>query len=714
MKFWDRISKLLEDLPNEDRQFIENTWSAFGKLSVQLWADAVNVMASISPNDIPIYDIRYWQKFVKDGTWDVPTGVYSIPKLQDLVFAEMITEYVEGTDYNITGVDPNRVITWIASEPASGYAWAETVLYYNGYLDTKQCYDLRFNGINTAGYTPIHAHHLARALNYAYRSTDTEFALKAGITAILGLPFTYVAGTIKSKSTADGNHTVVITDMSGLDTDIVVDETLCALSDFPDIGTTMSEFEPLIADAIKVGKNTSQSFIPKIDTTYPTDGDMELTGTTHWTAINSGVLSKNTTDEYEGDKCLKVIANVIGRGVKPAANQTVVAGDEYVYEFYIKSRTDYESVVRVDVKDISNTALITSVWFGDTNYEHGFIRFTAPAGCVLVNIEFTTIEAGTFFLDNLDLFEVKELTSYAADKTANSIKASYTIPASSRAGTKDLVFSAADHIYGASGNYVQWEIEYSGLNQALSSEISGSGTSGDPYIYKVITGTEADQSSNDAIVAFVNSDSNALTIIEASTSGSDNTADTFDSGPTSLIGGVDAKISTYEAVFYEIGDTIDVKNFTRGTKETKKVTGVASGSAPYSKILNLDGDLFAEYISPETGTSTSVGVGYLTDTSKSWATNEHQGDVLIDSADDSFKINSSDSDTVYVTGTPASGAYRIVKDHVGVIFGERAADHADIITIYNRWDTTYNQGNVDAYIINIGDQGHKLEFKDVS
>jgi hypothetical protein len=777
MNFWDRISKLLEDLPEEDRKFTENAWSAFSKLAVQLWADTVNAMASISPEDIPIYDIRYWQKVEKDSTWDVPTGVYRIPKLQDLIFAEIITEYVEGTDYNLTGgalvwvsydtgtstsvgdgfltdtgknwaineyqdytledsastlfaivsnTDDTLIVVGtpatgaykINREPVDGSGWAEQVFYYNGYLDTKLGYDLRFNGINTAGYTPIHAHHLARALNYAYRSSDTEFALKVGITAILGLPFAYTAGTIKSKSTAGGNHTVVITDGSGVDHDIVIDSGLCDLADLPDVGATVLEYEPLIALAIKVGKNTSQAYLPKVDSTYPTDGDMELVGTANWTAISSGVVTKNTSEQYEGARCLKTVAAVVGRGVKPAANQTVVAGNEYLYEFYAKSLTSSGAVVGANVWDVTNNKIITSEWFGDESYEHGYIRFVAPeldpSDCISVNIEFIAINTGTFFVDNLDLFEVKELTNYAADKTANSVKASYTIPAASRAGSADLIFSASDHIYGVNGNYVEWEIEYSSNNQALSSEISGSGTSGDHYIYKIITGTEADQSSNDAIVAFVNSDPNALRIIAASTSAPNSDPDAFDSGPTALAGGLDATISTYEAVFYEIGDTIDVRNFTNGTKETKKITGVASGSAPYSKILSLDGDLFAVYVSPETGTSTDTGSGYLEDTGKTWATNEHQGDVLIDSADDSFTINTSDTDTVYVTGTPASGAYRITKDHVGVCFGERATDYADVVKIYNRWITTFDQDNVDAYVANIGDLGHTLVFEDLS
>ena len=707
MSFWNRISRLLDDLPEEDRKFTEYSWESFTKIASQIWFDTQNAMASISPDNIPVYDIRYWQKF--EDPWTVPTGVYSIPKLQDYVFGEIITEYVEGTDYNIVA----GTIVWVGAAPTDGYAWAEQVFYYNGYLDTKQGYDLRFIGINTAGYTPIHAHHLARALNYAYRSTDTNLALEVGITAILGLPFAYVAGIIKSKSTASGNHTVVITDSSDVDHDIVIDSTLCALSDLPDVGTNVVEFEPLL-DAVKVGQTKSQAFLPKIDTTYPTDGDMEAVGVANWTAINGAVLSKDTSEEYAGTQCLKVVTDAIGEGFKPALNKAVTAGDEYVFEFYIKRKSTDDTIVRANVWNVTGGSAITSEWFGDDEYEHGYLRFTIPAGCLNVRIEFLSETLGTFYVDDLDLYQVKELSYYAVDKTANGIKASHTILAAGRAGSQDLVFSAADRIYGTNGNNVHLVIVAAGADQALSSTITGTGTSGDPYIYTLTTGNQNGQSSNDEIVAFVNSDPNALQIIVASSVADDTTDPTYSLTETSLAGGLDAKISTYEAVFYEIGDTIDVSNFTRGTKETRKITGVASGSSPYSKILSLDGDLYAEYISPEAGTSSSVGAGFLADNTKTWTTNEHQGDVLIDSADASFKVISNNVDTLTVSGTPTGGAYRIVKDHVGVIFGERPADYSTVVTIYNRWITTYNQDNVDAYIFNIGDRGHLLAFKDLS
>jgi hypothetical protein len=68
---------------------------------------------------------------------------------------------------------------------------------------------------------------------------------------------------------------------------------------------------------------------------------------------------------------------------------------------------------------------------------------------------------------------------------------------------------------------------------------------------------------------------------------------------------------------------------------------------------------YTEITVVETGTSTSVGSGFLEDTNKSWFADEVRSLTLIDSAVTSFAVNSNDSDTVYVTGTPASGAYKL-------------------------------------------------------
>ena len=64
----------------------------------------------------------------------------------------------------------------------------------------------------------------------------------------------------------------------------------------------------------------------------------------------------------------------------------------------------------------------------------------------------------------------------------------------------------------------------------------------------------------------------------------------------------------------------------------------------------------------ESGTSTSVGSGYLTDTTKNWTQNQFKIGtwVLIDSSITEFSIDSNNENTIYVTGTPAAGKYYVM------------------------------------------------------
>jgi len=76
-------------------------------------------------------------------------------------------------------------------------------------------------------------------------------------------------------------------------------------------------------------------------------------------------------------------------------------------------------------------------------------------------------------------------------------------------------------------------------------------------------------------------------------------------------------------------------------------------------ITGAGGTLRTQLPVADSGTSTSVGSGFLTDTSKSWITDEHDGAYLKDSAGVYYEITSNTDDTVSISGTPASGAYSI-------------------------------------------------------
>lgn len=98
---------------------------------------------------------------------------------------------------------------------------------------------------------------------------------------------------------------------------------------------------------------------------------------------------------------------------------------------------------------------------------------------------------------------------------------------------------------------------------------------------------------------------------------------------------------------FQTGATLSGRGFWRSTD-----------GATWQKTASLEA---ATVIS---GTATSVGLNFLTDTSKTWVVNAYQSGAgvawwLIDSAGTIFLISSNTKDTLTVVGTPAAGAYRL-------------------------------------------------------
>jgi hypothetical protein len=60
-----------------------------------------------------------------------------------------------------------------------------------------------------------------------------------------------------------------------------------------------------------------------------------------------------------------------------------------------------------------------------------------------------------------------------------------------------------------------------------------------------------------------------------------------------------------------------------------------------------------------TGSSTSVGENFLTDTSKSWYTDECKNLTLTDAVSSTFTVTENDGNTLTVVGTPAAGSYTL-------------------------------------------------------
>lgn len=110
------------------------------------------------------------------------------------------------------------------------------------------------------------------------------------------------------------------------------------------------------------------------------------------------------------------------------------------------------------------------------------------------------------------------------------------------------------------------------------------------------------------------------------------------------------------------GDDDDFPRFGRLRIEDERID--------YTKVRYEDED-------SGTGTGSS---GQLYDSGKSWDTDEWEGYCLTDSGSNLFVIESNTEDTLYVTGTPASGAYTIKPCFSGCTRGaggSDAATHAD-------------------------------------
>ena len=97
-----------------------------------------------------------------------------------------------------------------------------------------------------------------------------------------------------------------------------------------------------------------------------------------------------------------------------------------------------------------------------------------------------------------------------------------------------------------------------------------------------------------------------------------------------------------------------------------QIAGVKGGDSDYANLVFREnsylGGRYCRFVSAESGTSTSVSVGALTDTSKAWATNQWVGYTLTDSNSVQFAITANIASALTVTGgsgTPKSGGYKI-------------------------------------------------------
>ena len=177
-----------------------------------------------------------------------------------------------------------------------------------------------------------------------------------------------------------------------------------------------------------------------------------------------------------------------------------------------------------DTVDLSTTILLPGVFSGtalDTSTTYYVVR--ARAGTLGLSLTL----GGSPILVSSPGFGVSTMV----DATPTS---------GSRTGPAALTFTAnLQNFPGTQGENIYVSISYNvaGYETAISSILAGNGTVSDPYHYLIYTGPGF--SSTDAIVAFVNGDTNAVGILAASQDVVDNNEDVQSWALHQLDGGVD-------------------------------------------------------------------------------------------------------------------------------------------------------------------------------
>lgn len=91
------------------------------------------------------------------------------------------------------------------------------------------------------------------------------------------------------------------------------------------------------------------------------------------------------------------------------------------------------------------------------------------------------------------------------------------------------------------------------------------------------------------------------------------------------------------------------------TVEKSRLTN--GGDATASRIFGFKSKTYSNINRIFSGTSTGVGVNYLTDSTQNWFTNECKNLILVDSGANEFTVTENTSNTLTVSGTPLSGSY---------------------------------------------------------
>jgi hypothetical protein len=115
--------------------------------------------------------------------------------------------------------------------------------------------------------------------------------------------------------------------------------------------------------------------------------------------------------------------------------------------------------------------------------------------------------------------------------------------------------------------------------------------------------------------------------------------------------------------------------------------------ATADKSFGFVSKTYASITTIETGTSTSVGLNFLADTSKTWFTDQCKNLTLTDSDATTFTVTANTSNTLTVAGTPTAGAYALTDDDPTVVVSFASyLDSTNGGTGYTKLEVSFNGG----------------------
>jgi len=129
-----------------------------------------------------------------------------------------------------------------------------------------------------------------------------------------------------------------------------------------------------------------------------TDGDMETSGVTGWTAIAGATRTKTTTagQVYTGTTALSVAMSASGDGVQ-SASVPVVPGYETVYVSVLGLLSNAAKSFTVELYDVTNSATIgTAVTVNGSDWTEVRFSQTPPATCENVAVRVKSSATSTF------------------------------------------------------------------------------------------------------------------------------------------------------------------------------------------------------------------------------------------------------------------------------------------------------------------------------